>query len=267
MDTVYLDLLRRVLTDGEEVVTRNDRVRRLVAEKVEFTSTPLVCVRRTAWKNCLREWEWFMSGSMDINDLHPSVRPWWEPWAVGCAGGRVVPSNYSSQFRRFYGEDGYPFDQIDALVRGVRDHPNSRRNVITTWNTADMNSPDVTITNCHGTVIQAFVSPSNQLTLVTYQRSVDIVCGLPHNWLQYWAFLLWLAWQTGREVGKLVWVGGDVHLYDAHRELAEKILRQSPTLATPQLVFRPSSQNFQAEDFGLDREYVPSLTDRAEMIV
>lgn len=213
IDDIYTGLISDVLTTGDEITTRNATVRRLIHYPVEITSTPLVSVRKTAWKNALREWEWFMSGSPDINDLHPSVRPWWTPWADKTGW---VNWNYSMQFRRYGDTSG--FDQIAYLIDGIKNHPFSRRNVITTWHTEDMNREDCTITNCHGTVIQAFVRPDDSLHLVTYQRSVDVVCGLPHNWLQYWAFLLWVAHWSWRAVGSLTWIGGDVHVYEEHRE-------------------------------------------------
>ncbi len=261
-DNEYASLLSDVLR-GETVNTRNSVVNRRIAKTVEFHGTPLVSARKTAWKTALREWEWFMSGSCDINDAHPSVRPWWEPWADKKG---LVRNNYSVQFREFHGRDG-SVDQIEALVAGVRDHPNSRRNVITTWNTADMLSPETPITNCWGTVIQVF-DDWGGLHLVTYQRSVDAVCGLPHNLVQMWAFLLWLAHRTGKPAAALVWIGGDVHVYQEHNDLAWRIIHAAEKARpTPNLVYRPTTEDFRADDFTLDCEYAPVLTERAKMIV
>ena len=267
VDTVYAALLDRILTTGQEVVTRNARVKRTFAEKVVFASTPLVAARKTAWRNCLREWEWFMSGSENINDLHPSVRPSWAPWAD--ADGWIA-NNYGVQLRFFVGHYGHngAVDQIAAMVDGVRNHPFSRRNVITTWNTADMLASETTITNCHGTVIQAFVTADDSLHLVTYQRSADVVCGLPHNWIQYWAFLLWLANRSGRTPGTLTWLGGDVHVYEQHWDLAREIIAAVPQCSpTPQLVYVPTDEDFRTDDFTLSGEYWPVVVKRAEMVV
>lgn len=275
VDAVYGELVEKIINDGETVTTRNATCKRIFAEKIVFRSTPLVGVRRTAWKNALREWEWFMSGSEDVNDLHPSVRSWWEPWATKgheFLEDGVVNFNYSYQFRRFDGTSGYAVDQIALLIDGIKNHPFSRRNVATTWNPKDMTSEFCTITNCHGTVIQAFVDGANRLHLVTYQRSADVVCGLPHNWIQYWAFLLWLAHRGDRDVGTLTWVGGDIHLYDAHHELADKIVRTCTSYAlkpTPELVYsRPDGEpEFKADHFAIAGNYMPLCEDRAEMIV
>lgn len=271
-DDVYASIIRECLA-GERITTRNSVCFRTFARQVRFTSTPLVCSRKTSWKNCLREWEWFMSGSNAIEDLHPSVRHWWMPWAAdeqhygkpGLGPDFRVAHNYSEQFRYFQGRTGY-VDQIQYLIDGIRNHPFSRRNVITTWNTADMAHPECKITNCHNSLTQAFVDTENRLHLVTYQRSVDVICGLPHNWAQEWAFLLWLAHLGGRLVGSLTWIGGDVHVYEAHLPLAEKILA-APPQQSPEMVYRPTSEEFLADDFSLDREYAPVVNERAEMIV
>lgn len=270
VDAVYADLVRRVLRDGDRVETRNSRCRRLFAEKAVFRSTPLVSARKTAWKTAIREWEWFMTGSNNVNDAHPSVRPWWGPWADPAG---AVLFNYGEQFRRFTAVDQYTgsvglFDQIAALVEGVRSHPFSRRNVVTTWNPPEMADGECRITNCHGTVIQAFVDAVGHLHLVTYQRSADVVCGLPHNWIQYWAFLLWLAARTGKAADSLTWLGGDVHVYETHKALASRIVGAAPSCGlTPPLAYRPSLPDFRADDFALEGEYSPVLADRAEMVV
>ncbi len=261
-DEKYAQVLRHLLGEGERVETRNAPVRRTFLWSCRFDSTPLIGLRRTAWKNALREWEWFMSGSDNINDLHPSVQHWWRPWAS--PKGRVR-YNYSQQFRFFWGHGG-AVDQVERLVDGVRDHPYSRRNVMTTWNAQEMAASDCPITNCHGTVIQAFVDARGRLHLKAYQRSMDVICGLPHNWVQYWAFLVWLAHATGRGVGCLCWEGGDVHLYEEHAGLAERMLLLSPP-PSPELVYRSSGETFVADDFALSGSYTPALMERARMIV
>lgn len=265
-DALYGQLLADLLNKGLEVKTRNSVCKRLFAEKLTFTTTPLIAARKTAWKSALREFEWFLSGSNKLEDLHPSVHPWWQPW-VNKDG--VIPNNYSEQFRHFCGVEQSEFDQIGYLVKGIEHHPFSRRNVISTWNTADMVHENTPISNCHGTIIQCFVNPDNTLHLVMYQRSVDTVCGLPHNLIQYWAFLLWLAHKTKRQVGSFVWIGGDIHLYEQHYGMAADIVRVCghAECRSPQLVYKPTSEDFKADDFSLDGPYNPLILDKVEMVV
>lgn len=269
VDEVYADMIASVLASGEVVTTRNATVRRLFARTCVFDSTPLVSLRKTAWKVALREWEWFMScdGSSNIKDAHPSVHPWWKPWAD--KEGHVW-GNYGEQFRFAHGYNTGEFDQIAYLIDGIRDHPFSRRNLVTTWNAAEMASKKCPITNCHHSLTQCFVDLDNRLHMVTYQRSADVIVGLPANWIQTWAFLTWLASRTGRTVGTLTWIGGDVHVYDQHEDLARRMLRISihpDQPATPQLVYTPTSEDFKADDFTLDGVYTPMIVERADMVV
>lgn len=262
-DEMYADLIARCLA-GSKVTTRNSVCYRTRCVRYTFTSTPLVGIRRVAWRTCLREWEWFMSGSNDIGDLHESVRPWWEPWArYG-----VVPFNYSVQFRRAgVGRD--TVDQIDYLIDSLTKHPNSRRAVVTTWHAPDMLNLNCPITNCHNTMTQCFVEPDNTLHMKTYQRSADVVCGVPHNWFQQWAFLVWLAHRSGRRAGSLEWEGGDCHVYAAHEDLANRMLNEPAAPSQPELVYEPKGDDreFRAGHFYLYGEYRPAITERAEMIV
>jgi thymidylate synthase len=277
-DRKYLDIIEDIFLDGQDIQARNAQTRRIVNPMVTFDSTPLVSIRRTAWKQALREMEWFLSGSNDVNTLDRTVRKWWNPWADKSG---FVKNNYSVQFRFWetnhqvssdYKKNSITFsnrfDQIKYLLKEIKDKPNSRRAVITTWNTPQMAHEKTPITNCHGTVIQCYVNPDNTLDMTMYQRSADFMLGVPHNWIQYWAFLMYLAHQSGRKVGKFTWIGGDTHIYEQHMEVADKCRHTSLSqVDTPQLTYNPTSDNFKADDFTLVGEYKPVLNEKLELIV
>lgn len=275
MQTLIRNCMHPSLTRGK-VFTRNANRTRLFMSQHVFTSTPLVSLRKTAWKTALREMEWFLSGSTRLEDAHPSVRKWWEVYSSKYMDGNsYVVFNYGQQFRASEGIMESEFDQLKYLLDGIREHPFSTRNVITLWNTADMANPECPITNCHGTVIQAFVDDKMRLSLSMYQRSADLICGVPHNWIQYWAFLLYLAHHTGFAVGNLHWVGGDTHIYECHEEIAGRMANLPlDSIKTPQMVYTPNPVEwkngqvppFWADDFYLDGEYAPLLTDSVEMV-
>lgn len=263
----FVELIQNVL-DGTEVDTRNSKTKRTRNQMITFTETPLVSLRRTTWKSALYEMEWFLSGSSNIKNLHSSVRKWWEPWANKYG---QVTNNYSQQFKSFVGlhEDGFSggtIDQIEYMKNTILNEPNSRRNVITTWNTYEMNCETTPITNCHGTVIQAFVE-SNELHITMYQRSCDVMLGVPHNWIQYWAFLMWMAHQTNKKVGSFTWIGGDCHVYENHFTMAERLVNSNGANGTCNLLYSPTSDEFRASDFTLDGKYEPLIKENLEMIV
>jgi thymidylate synthase len=259
-DMVF-DCLRR----GEKIPARNGNTFRTLGHTFRFDRPPLVTVRRTAWKTALYEWEWFMSGSSNLKDLHESARPWWKEWADG--NGRVK-HNYGRQLRAFTAGDR-SFDQIEHLIKQVRENPYSRRSVGTTWNPQEMAAPDCKITNCHGTVIQFHGHPDGGLTLETYQRSCDVMVGVPQNWVQYWAFLEWVCRRAGRTPRELVWHGGDCHVYEAHKPAAEEFISRHPAPANRfKFLYDPADPTtFRAADFALDREYQPVLDYPLPLVV
>lgn len=262
VDEGFQDLLREIMEDGVEVDTRNSVCKRVMNQKITFNQTPVVSVRRTAWKSAIREMQWFLSGSSNIKDLHPGVHKWWAPWADE---NGEIHNNYSKQLRSF---TDHLFDQVAYLQNAIKNHPYGRRSVITTWNTQEMMDPRTPITNCHGTVIQAFVNPDNTLHLTMYQRSSDMVLGMPHNWIQYWAFMMYLAHHGGRKPGSFTWIGGDCHIYEVHYEAAKEIYEADVSgISTPQLIYTPSSTDFKADDFTLSGDYKPLIKKSLPMVV
>ena len=260
----YRMIIKAILENGEEINTRNSKVLRNTNIKMSFKETPLVTVRKTAWKNALREMEWFLSGSQEIGDLDERVRHWWTPWADSLG---YIWNNYGKQFRRFEGRDYAQVDQIQYMIDTLRDHPNSRRNVITTWNTADMLNEMTPITNCHGTVIQAFVRHGKYLDLTMYQRSADFMLGVQHNWIQYWALMNWLAHRADLKVGEFTWIGGDVHIYEDHIPVAKKIVEVDVNRSRPKMIYKPTSDEFKASDFTIANIEEPVILDKVEMII
>lgn len=266
-DAHFVDVISTCL-NGSRIQSRNgNSTQRTLLWYCWFRELPLITLRKCFWKGALREMEWFLSGSNNINDLHPSIRHWWMPWANREG---FIPANYSEQFRDSYGRHG-SCDQVQYLLKGIRDHPFSRRNVLTLWNTSDMMHPDTPISNCHGTMIQCFTEPDNSLHMKMYQRSCDVMLGMTHNWVQYWALLTWLAHRSGRTVGSLNWEGGDVHIYEDHLEEAGNLVKRykevEGSTKSYSLIYNPTSEDFLADDFSLDREYKYLTDTKLRMVV
>lgn len=243
----YADLLDDICKNGELVQTRNATTLRKTGLVAEFNCLPLVSTRNTAWKMALIEWGWMSSGKEKCPD---KLLPWWDNQLNS---DNEYLLGYGSQLRRF-GDNN--FDQIEWLIKELQAHPNSRRLITTTWNPEEMrritevnNNPN-TPTTCHGTFSQYFVS-NGKLHLLTVQRSADMLLGVPHNWVQYWAYLTWLAHRTGYKVGTMKWVFGDAHIYqeESHIQCAKEIIQNS--FPNPQIdfIYSPTSKEFKASDF------------------
>lgn len=257
-DLIYRNILWDIYTQGDVYQSRNGLVQSLIiSQPLVFTTTPLVTLRKTAWNLAIREMEWFLSGDPKCPD---ELAHWWAGQLneEGC-----YTAGYGMQLRD-YGHrlTVQGWDQIANLIDGLRTHPNGRRHITTTWNPVDMakiteiNQNPNTPTTCHGTITQYFVR-QGKLYITLYERSADVMLGVPHNWMQYWAFLLWLAYHCGYEPGSLRWVFGDLHLYQHPTHLAAaKQIRDvdEPVSSFPHLRYYPSTgpqENpvFHASDF------------------
>jgi thymidylate synthase len=223
---IYQSIIKKVYSEGEVLETRNHSAISYTDNlAVKLEKFPLVTVRKTAWKKALLEMEWFMSG---YGQCPEELQDWWK--------GQLNPDGYyidgyGLQLRNFSKLNGNTFDQILWLIRAIKEHPNSRRLIITTWNPAEMaeiterNQNPNTPTTCHLSFVQFFVR-DGVLSMKDYARSQDLLLGTPHNWVQHWALLLYLAHHTGLKPGHITYIFGDAHIYNepSHINTANAII-------------------------------------------
>jgi thymidylate synthase len=283
-DKIYVNLLAQVLTEGDKVVTRNSiTTSHFNLPNVTFTEFPLVTLKRTAAKKAISEMEWFMSGNSRCPE---NLLDWWEGQLN--EDNRLI-SGYASQFRQFSTDCyGYleTFDQIKFILEGLKTSPNSRRLIMTVWNPGEManipnaNSNPNTPTCCHSIVVQFFVR-QGKLHMKTYQRSADMLLGVPHNWTQSWTMLLYFAYHSSLQVGSMTWMWGDAHIYEeeSHLQAVDTMLSDDVTdfgLGSDiTLTYQPEQVEydsngvpvFKASDFIISGEIpVPIVTNKIKML-
>lgn len=272
---IYTNLLKQIMMDGDVVTTRNSEVySHYDLPNVTFTSVPLVTLRKTAWKKALREMEWFLSGDSKCPE---ELLDWWDG-QLNLQGHLL--NGYGEQLRNsIYFDYDYmeadSFDQVKFIQDALKNNPNSRRLLMTTWNAGEMaritdtNENPSTPTCCHSIVVQFFVR-NGYLSMKTYQRSADMLLGATHNWVQSWAMLMWFAHHAGLKVGSMTWMWGDAHIYreSSHlRTVSDLIafeLTQDPPLT---MVYTPTSEDFKASDFTIDGTIPdPVVTTRPKLL-
>ncbi|EJE98443.1 thymidylate synthase [Liquorilactobacillus mali] len=137
---------------------------------------------------------------------------------------------YGAQWRHWKTRGGQVIDQIQNVIDGIRNTPDSRRLIVSAWNPEDV--PNSALPPCH-TLFQFYVV-DGKLSCQLYQRSADVFLGVPFNIASYALLTYLIAHETGLEVGEFVHTLGDAHIYNNHvgqiKEQLARTPKDSPTL-------------------------------------
>ena len=247
---VYLDLLRKIMTEG---VDKHDRTgtgtRSLFGAQMRFNlkeGFPLVTTKKCHLKSIIHELLWFISGSTNIRYLQENGVRIWNEWAD--ENGELGPV-YGKQWRDFETPDGRHIDQLANAVETIKHNPDSRRIIVCAWNPADVDK--MALPPCH-TLYQFYVA-ERKLSCQLYQRSADMFLGVPFNIASYALLTMMMAKECDLELGDFVWSGGDTHIYTNHFEQVELQLSRTPR-PLPQMNIKrkaPSLFEYQYDDFEL----------------
>lgn len=231
----YQFLIKDILENGYETDDRTGTgTIALFGTKLRWDLTkgfPAVTTKKLAWKACIAELIWFLSGSTNVNDLrliqHDSLiqgkTVWDENYEnqakdLGYHSGELGPI-YGKQWRDFGG-----VDQIIEVVDRIKKLPNDRRQIVSAWNPAELKQ--MALPPCH--MFYQFNVRNGYLDLQWYQRSVDVFLGLPFNIASYAALAHIVAKMCNLIPGDLIFSGGNTHIYMNHVEQCKEILRREP---------------------------------------
>ena len=239
----YLDLVRRVLDDGEP---RPDRTgvgtRSLFGHQLRFDLAdgfPLLTNRKIHLRSIVHELLWFIRGETNIKYLKNNGVSIWDEWAN--EHGELGPV-YGKQWRRWQSPDGQVIDQLHTVIEQIKTDPHSRRLIVNAWNVADL--PRMALAPCH-VMFQFYVSQSGRLSCQLYQRSADLFLGVPFNIASYSLLTHMIAQVTELQPGDFIHTLGDAHLYENHLDQARELLSR-PSRRLPSLRLNPDVRDIDA---------------------
>ena len=283
----YLDLMRHIRDAG---VRKEDRTgtgtMSIFGYQMRFPleeSFPLVTTKKVHLKSIIHELLWFIQGDTNIRYLVQNGVNIWNDWPFQSwlreTGQDKDFSMYSTEWREQkklfvervkvdepfaaqYGELGPVYghqwrnfegvDQLSQLVTDIQNNPDSRRLIVSAWNPKDIPVMAKSgLPPCH-TLFQFYVS-EGRLSCPLYQRSADVLLGVPFNIASYALLTLMIAHVTGLRPGDFVHTFGDAHLYSNHLEQVEEQLSREPR-SLPVMAINPSVKDlfsFQFDDFEL----------------
>ncbi|MCK5355745.1 MAG: thymidylate synthase [Methyloprofundus sp.] len=257
----YLELLEETLTNGS---LKGDRTgtgtKSLFGRQIRFNlqdGLPLVTTKKLHTKSIIHELLWFLKGDTNIKYLQDNGVSIWNEWATDT--GELGPV-YGAQWRNWKGLEGESYDQISALIAGIKNNPDSRRHIISGWNVADLpdetKSPQENVANgkmalppCH--LLYQWYVADGKLSGSLYIRSNDLFLGNPYNTCSLAIFTHMIAQQCDLDVGDIIISIGDCHLYSNHFEQAKIQLQREPK-ALPKLIIKRKPESifdYRFEDF------------------
>ncbi len=261
----YLDLLHRILEEGKVKTDRTGTgTKSVFGHQMRFNMEdgfPLLTTKKLHLKSIIYELLWFLKGDTNVKYLQEHGVRIWNEWADD--NGDLGPV-YGHQWRSWPDHRGGTIDQIQNVVDLIKQHPDSRRMLVTAWNPADIG--EMALPPCH-CLFQFYVA-DGRLSLQLYQRSADTFLGVPFNIASYALLLQMMAQVTGLKAGDFIHTTGDTHLYLNHIEQAKLQLTRTPR-ELPQMKLNPDVKSlfdFRYEDFEL-LNYDPWPHIKAEVAV
>lgn len=246
----YLDIVKRVLEEGEKKKTRQGvdayTIAGVMFEHDMSKGYPLLTTKKVPFRLVASELEFFIKGITDKQWLIERNNHIWDEWAnpqkapyghspeakekmlkerdLGAVYG-FQWRHYNASYKNFDTDyTGEGVDQLKKLIETLKTNPHDRRMIVNSWNPSMLDQ--MALPPCHY-CFQVTVL-NGKLNLLWNQRSVDTMLGLPFNIASYALLLHLLAKETGLKEGRLIGFLADVHIYTNHVEGAKEQLSRDP---------------------------------------
>lgn len=259
-DHIFIDMCQDILDNGTD--TRGEKVRPIWEDTGEPAYTikkfavvnrydlrrefPAMTLRKTGIRSAFDEilWIW-QKKSNNIHDLNSHI---WDSWAdeegsIGKAYG------YQLGVKHLYPEG--EMDQVDRVLYDLRHNPFSRRILTSLFVHQDLH--EMALYPCaYSMTFNVTQRPGeDKLTLnaILNQRSQDVLVANNWNVCQYALLVHMFAIVSDMQVGELVHMIADAHIYDRHVPIVKELI-QRPTYEAPKVTLNPEVKNFY--DFTVD---------------
>ena len=206
---------------------------------------PALTLRRLAFKSAIDEilWIW-QKKSNNVNELNSRI---WDAWTDESG---TIGKAYGYQLRQKHKYKEGLFDQVDRVLYDLKHNPASRRILTSMYNFDDLS--EMGLYPCAYSM--TFNVTNGKLNAILNQRSQDFLAANNWNVSQYAILMHMFAISSGLEVGELVHVIADAHIYDRHIPFVEELIKLEPKPA-PKLMINPEVKDFydfKVDDFRLE---------------
>ncbi len=269
MDEIFIDMCRDILENGTD--TKGEKVRPKwpdgeaaytvkkfgVVNRYNLSEEfPALTLRKTAIKSATDELLWiWQRKSNNINNLNSHI---WDEWA-DTEGSIGKAYGYQMSVKHRYKEGD--FDQVDRVLYDLKNNPFSRRIMTNIYVHADLF--EMNLYPCAYSMTFNVTAPKPEklpegkrtaqmgkegddrlvLNAVLNQRSNDILTANAWNVAQYAVLVHMFAQVSNMQVGELVHMIADAHIYDRHIPLIKELISRTPKKA-PDFILDPEIKDF-----------------------
>lgn len=275
----YQSLLKEIMKDGENNISpmvdgktgESLYTREIHGVQIKYDilkdGAPIITERDISrfYKGAIGELFGFINGARTDEQLRNEFGcKFWTPWVTeekckkrglekGDLGEGYVTMN------RIQKPDGTMFEQFKEIDLQMRERPELKTHLISPWVPYytirnSNNKQKVVVCPCHGWI--HFNIINGRLDMTMWQRSCDVILGLPSNLTQYTALLLAMAHTHNLKPGVFCHQISNAHIYNNTFEYAEEMLGRDPEpFPTLKMVnehdsiFKYRSDDFELEDY------------------
>lgn len=322
VDEQYKDLVKKILSTGTQKIDRTkvgtiSTFGHQMVYRME-DGFPLLTLRKIHIDSFIHEMLWFLwsfdnkwdkFGNCNIRYLLENKCTFWTEWPYKSyieikkyrpelpdlnikefENKIIIDDDFAKEFGTLgksygkqwinYGDNN--FNQIDYLIKELKNNPDSRRLILNAWKADEINetllppchmmfqlysekmNPDDRMANYskwisenglpYGESMEKYNFPDRKLSLQLYQRSCDLGLGQPFNVAEYSLLLHMISQVVGMIPDKLIINFGDVHIYSNHVEQLKKLLDRS-SYELPSLKLNQNIKNiydFRQEDIVIE---------------
>ena len=231
---------------------------------------PINTLRTTALKGGFYDIEAiYINQTNIVEEMHPSIHSWWRDFVVfnryrdlenplntynesDLDWKDIKLMKKESLLGKTYGATVERYNLVDKLLKGLEENSFGRRHKINLWQEQQVIDDPKSLEPCAGLTlwsVREFAYNINRVdcTIIRYidltlmQRSQDCIVTTSINPAQYTMLAMMvcnhLTFKTGirHEVGKLLHIVQNCHIYDRHLDATKEILKREPTGLQPKI--------------------------------
>ena len=231
---------------------------------------PINTLRTTALKGGFYDIEAiYINQTNIVEEMHPSIHSWWRDFVVfnryrdlenplntynesDLDWKDIKLMKKESLLGKTYGATVERYNLVDKLLKGLEENSFGRRHKINLWQEQQVIDDPKSLEPCAGLTlwsVREFAYNINRVdcTIIRYidltlmQRSQDCIVTTSINPAQYTMLAMMvcnhLTFKTGirHEVGKLLHIVQNCHIYDRHLDAAKEILKREPIGLQPKI--------------------------------